>query len=287
MNAPSDGPRLHVLKRFSALRIRRGTTRHSVVTGAFEDTERKKGIVIACNAAMIKRDEFYHEWTYDQTSKSWQDEYGGKVYDDPAFNICLIHTPDGKMWGMEFVEVWTNSAGEVQREEPPAGLQCWRKDYMYVWASSGGDVTAGWPSRHWSRMQANASMVASPSVAQYDGFFNKWMYDSSQRAWFDEYGGKTFDDPKYIKTKPLITSDGKEWRRGNRFAWVSGDGQVFLVKPDSSPDAKWKQVSAWFSSSDDVCLGWPSKELKKRLGSSPALAKGTSAEAWSDRKSVV
>ena len=56
---------------------------------AFEDTERKKGNVIAYNAAMTKRDEFYHEWTYDQASKSWQDEYGGNVYCEPAFNIGL------------------------------------------------------------------------------------------------------------------------------------------------------------------------------------------------------
>ena len=77
----------------------------------------------------------------------------------------------------------------------------------------------------------------------------------------------TFHDPRFVAITPLFTSDGKEWRLESRFAWVSGDGQCFPVKPDSSPDEMWeyKKVSAWFSSSDDVCTGWPSKELKRLL----------------------
>ena len=227
----------HMQKKHSPL-FRFGNS--SVANGRFEDTEKTKDKVTAYGAAMIKRDQFYNEWTYDPASKSWQDEYGGRL-EDPSFpRTGQLLTPDGKMWGMEFVEVWTNSAGEVQRKKP-VGSQDWWQAFMPIWASSCGNITAGWPSRIWNRMQANASMVKLPSLAKYDEFFNKWTYDASQKAWFDEYGGKTFYDPKNIEIKPLVTSDGKEWRRGNRFAWVSGEGQVFLVKPDSSPDAKWKQ----------------------------------------------
>ena len=284
-NAALDARRPHAKKAFPAFQIRHRAN-SSVANGRFEDTEKTTDKVTAYGAAMIKRDQFYNEWTYDPASKSWQDEYGGRL-EDPSFpRTGQLLTPDGKMWGMEFVEVWTNSAGEVQRKKP-VGSQDWWQAFMPIWASSCGNITAGWPSRIWNRMQANASMVKLPSLAKYDEFFNKWTYDASQKAWFDEYGGKTFYDPKNIEIKPLVTSDGKEWRRGNRFAWVSGDGQVFLVKPDSSPDAKWKQVSAWFSSSDDVCLGWPSKELKKRLGSGPVLAKDVNASTDVDDAEVV
>lgn len=125
------------------------------------------------DATMIKRDEYYNDWTYDWASRSWQDEYGGKLKTDPSYmRIGRIHSPHSKLWGMEYVQVWTNNAGEVQRKKP-AGSQGWRNEYMQIWASSAGDITAGWPSRHWRGTQANASTVKWPGIAKYDPFFNK------------------------------------------------------------------------------------------------------------------
>jgi hypothetical protein len=239
-------------------------------------------------------DSFFNLWTYDESSKAWLDEYGGKCFGSSSGVhpiIEPIHTPDGKIWGMQHNMVWVSSSGDVMKGEVPAGSTGWTEEFRKSWASSCGDLTLEWPSRRWQRMQASGDAMAVPSSIKvvFDDFFNRWTYDEKQRAWFDEHGGKTIDNPRHILVKQLITSDGNVWRYENRWVWTSKTGQYVVPKPEFAPDAEgweFKRVTAWFSSSNVMTFGWPSKELKEQIEVHPTSSASASSRIGASSSSV-
>lgn len=263
---PSD---MHVIPRIQAVFLHRG----GVQSPARMHTK-------AIRMAVSRRDDYYNLWTYDEGSKTWQDEYGGKIIDQwYGTSVFSIHTPDGKIWGRQLKKVQISARGEVTYEPNLSS-----GDLSHVWVSSSGDLTLEWPSRRWQRLQASEGASPAPSSSRvvFDMSFNRWTYDEDQKAWLDDYGGQMTENPKFSISYPLITSDGKVWQHEDRFVWKSKSGQIVMPNPDTKlqgGDWEFQTVSAWYSSNDDVCLGWPSKELKERLQARPASALPTNQTA--------
>ena len=152
-----------------------------------------------------KLDGYFNEWAYDPISDSWQDEFGGKVFHNPLNTLSnLLHTPDGKIWGLEHCKLWVSNSGDVQRKRPLVGSKGWSYEHVSLWASSSGDLTLEWPSKRWQRLHSpgGAGRSRPSGIVKVDSLFNVWTYDAKRRAWFDEHGGKMLDDPLLFSSTP-------------------------------------------------------------------------------------